>query len=170
LEALTPERVDQAVKDLQPLTNGFTRATERRLSDLVFQGAVRPLPAVGVRATVAVNVERINVDAVNTGLELHLRDDLTVEAGQSFVRNRQIDGIVAKILWKATKSLSFDLLTRYDIRSGKLLEETAIARFSTCCWEVGLKYTHRIGGPGQPDENSLQTTFDLKVPTPSAVR
>jgi hypothetical protein len=50
------------------------------------------------------------------------------------------------------------------------LEETAIARFSTCCWEVGLKFTHRTRGPGQSDENSLQTTFDLKVPTPAVVR
>jgi LPS-assembly protein len=169
LEALTPERVDQAVKDLQPLTNGFTQATERRLSDLVFQAAVRPLPAVGVNGTVAVNVERLGVDAVNTGLEVHLRDDLTVEAGQTYVRNRQVDGIVAKILWKATQNLSFDLLTRYDIRSSTLLEETVSARFSTCCWALGLKFTHRIR-PGEPDENNLQATFDLKMPTPSAVR
>jgi lipopolysaccharide assembly outer membrane protein LptD (OstA) len=80
-----------------------------------------------------------------------------------------VDGIVAKILWKATQNLSFDLLTRYDIRSSTLLEETVSARFSTCCWALGLKFTHRIR-PGEPDENNLQATFDLKMPTPSAVR
>ena len=170
LEALTPERVDQAVKDLQPLTNGFTRATERRLSDLVFQAAVRPVPDVGINGTVAVNVEHPAVDAINTGIEVRLREDLTVEAGQSFVRNRQVDGIVAKILWKATKNISLDLLTRYDIRTTTLLENTALVRFSTCCWEVGLKYTHRIQGPGQPDENNIQVLYDLKVPTPPAVK
>jgi len=170
LEALTPERVDQAVKDLQPLTNGFTRATERRLSDLVFQAAVRPLPSIALHGTVAVNVEHIGVGAVNTGLEVHLRDDLTVEAGQSYVRERQVDGIVAKILWKATKNIALDLLTRYDIRSSTLLEETATVRLSTCCWEMGLRYTHRIRGPGQSDENSVAWTFDVKMPTPAAVR
>jgi lipopolysaccharide assembly outer membrane protein LptD (OstA) len=170
LEALTPERVDQAVKDLQPLTNGFTRAAERRLSDLVFQAAVRPVPALAVRGTVAVDVEQVNMDAVNTGLEVRLREDLTVEAGQSYVRNRQVDGIVAKILWKATQNISLDLLSRYDIRSTTLLENTAIVRFSTCCWEVGVKYTHRTRGPGESDENSVQVLYDLKVPTPAAVR
>jgi LPS-assembly protein len=170
LEALTPERVDQAVTDLQPLTNGFTRATERRLSDLVFQAAVRPLPSIALHGTVAVNVEHIGVGAVNTGLEVHLRDDLTVEAGQSYVRERQVDGIVAKILWKATKNIALDLLTRYDIRSSTLLEETATVRLSTCCWEMGLRYTHRIRGPGQSDENSVAWTFDVKMPTPAAVR
>jgi len=170
LEALTPERVDQAVKDLQPLTGEFTRATERRLSNLVFQAALRPLPAVGLNGTLALDTEQIEVEGVNSGAEMQLRDNITVAVGQSYIRNRQIDGIVAKILWKATKNLSFDLLTRYDIRSGTLLEETAIARFSTCCWEVGLKFTHRTRGPGQSDENSLQTTFDLKVPTPAVVR
>jgi LPS-assembly protein len=170
LEALTPERVDQAVKDLRPLTNGFTRATERRLSDLVFQAAVRPLPNIALHGTVAVNVEHIGVGAINTGLEVHLRDDLTVEAGQSYVRERQVDGLVAKILWKATKNIALDLLTRYDIRSNTLLEETATVRLSTCCWEMGLRYTHRIRGPGQSDENMVQVTFDVKMPTVAAVR
>jgi lipopolysaccharide assembly outer membrane protein LptD (OstA) len=170
LEALTPERVDQAVTDLQPLTNGFTRATERRLSDLVFQAAVRPVPAVGINGTVAVNVEQPGLDAVNTGLEVRLREDLTVEAGQSYVRNRQVDGIVAKILWKATQKISLDLLTRYDIRTTTLLENTAVIRYSTCCWEIGLKYTHRTRGPGESDENSVQVLYDLKVSPPAAVK
>ena len=170
LEALTPERVDQAVKDLRPLTNGFTRATERRLSDLVFQAAIRPLPAVGVNGTVAVNVEQLDVDAVNSGVDVRLRDDLTVEAGQSYVRNRQVDGIVGKILWKATQNISLDLLTRYDIRTSTLLENTAIVRFTTCCWELGLKYTHRTRGSGESDENSVQVLYDLKVSPPAAVR
>jgi hypothetical protein len=61
-------------------------------------------------------------------------------------------------------------LTRYDIRTTTLLENTALIRFSTCCWEVGLKYTHRTRGPGESDENSVQVLFDLKVPTPPAVK
>ena len=47
LEALTPERVDQAVTNSQSLPNGFSRATERRLSNLVIQAAVRPTAGGG---------------------------------------------------------------------------------------------------------------------------
>ena len=170
LEALTPERVDQAVTNSQSLPNGFTRATERRLSNLVIQAAVRPTPAVGVYGTVAVDVQRGTTEAVNTGVEMRLRDDITLEAGQSYVRDRQVDGIVARLLWKATKNLSLDLLTRYDFQTSTLRENTANIRFSTCCWEVGLRYTHLNQGPGQSDENSVNVVFDLKVPTTSVTR
>lgn len=170
LEALTPERVDQAVTNSQSLPNGFTRATERRLSNLVIQAAVRPMPAVGVYGTVAVDVQRGTTEAVNTGVEMRLRDDITLEAGQSYVRDQQVDGIVARLLWKVTKTLSLDLLTRYDFQANTLLENTANIRFNTCCWDVGLRYTHRTRGPGQPDENSINVLFDLKVPTVPAPR
>ncbi len=172
LEALTPERVDQAVKDQdqQPLANGFTRATERRLSNMVFQAALRPLPAVGLHGTLAVNAEQIEVEAVNAGVAVSLRDNLTVDVAHTYVRDQQADGIVAKILWKATRDIALDLLTRYDVVTGTLLEHTANVRLSTCCWELGLKYTHRVRESGQSDENSVQVTFDLKVPTPAAVR
>jgi LPS-assembly protein len=170
LDALTPERVDQAVKDLRPLSGGFTRAKERRLSDLVFQAAVRPVPAVRLHGTVAVNVENPEVEAVNSGVEVRVRDDLTLEVGQSFVRDRQVDGVVGKILWNATRNIVLDLLTRYDIRSSTLLENTLSLRYKTCCWEVGLRYTHRTRGPGESDENSVNVTYELIVPTPSATR
>jgi hypothetical protein len=168
LQALTPERVDQAVENLRPLPNGFTRATERRLSNMVFQTGVRPQPAVALYATVAVDVERPSVEGVNSGVELQLWDSVTVEAGQSYVRDRQLDGIVARILWRVTQNVSLDLLTRYDLRSSTLLENTASLRFTTCCWEVGLKYTYRNRGPGQTDQNDVQVTFNLKVPNAPA--
>jgi LPS-assembly protein len=170
LDALTPERVDQAVKDLQPLTNDFTRATERRLSNLVFQAAIRPLPALGLYGTVAVNVEQIGVEGVNSGVEAHPWDDLTLTVGQTYVRDQQIDGMVGNILWKATKNIALDLLTRYDIRSTTFLENTVNVRFGTCCWDVGLRYTRRTQGPGQSDENSVQVTFDLKAAASAADR
>jgi len=170
LEALTPERIDQAVTDLRPLANGFTQATERRWSNLVFQAGVRPLPRLAVHGTVAVNVGQPEVEAVNSGVEAQLGDTLTVEAGQSYVRDRLVDGVVARILWKATKSVSLDLLTRYDIRLSILLENMALLSYSSCCWELGLKYTHRTRGSGQSDENSVQVTFDLKMPSPTLAR
>jgi LPS-assembly protein len=163
LEALTPERVDQAVKDLRPLPNGFTRATERRVSNLVFQAALRPLPAVALYGTVALNVEQIDVEGINSGVEGRLWEDLTLTLGQSYLRDRQVDGIVATMAWKATKNIALDLLTRYDVHSGTFLENTVNARVGTCCWDVGLRFTRRTRGAGQSDENSVQVTFDLKA-------
>jgi len=164
LQALTPERVDQAVENFQPLSNGFTRATERRLSNLVFQAGVRPRPNLSAYATVAFDVERPEVAGVNSGVALQLWDRLTVEAGQSYVRNEQVDGVVARILWRVTQDVLLDLSTRYDLRSDTLLEQNASLRFATCCWEVGVKYTYRTRGPGQSDENNVQVVFSLRVP------
>ena len=127
------------------------------------------MPAVTVHGTVAVNAEHVEVDALNSGVEVRLREDLTVDLGQSFVRGQQVDGVVARIVWHATKNASLDLITRYDIRSTSFLENTALFRFSTCCWEGGLKYTHRTR-PGQSDENSVQVTFEVKMPTAAGVR
>jgi LPS-assembly protein len=170
LEALTPERVDQAVTNPLPLPNGFTRATERRLSNLVIQAAVRPTPAVGVYGTVAVDVQRGTTEAINTGIEMQLRDDITLGAGQSYVRDRLVDGIVARLHWKVTKNLSLDLLTRYDFQTSTLRGNTANIRFSTCCWEVRLTYNHVNQGPGQPNQNDVNVLFDLKVPAASVTR
>ncbi len=170
LEALTPERVDQAVKDSHTLSNGFTRATERRFSNLVVQAGFRPLPAIGGYATTAVNTERLGVEAVNSGVELRLSDDLFVETGHTYVEGRQVNGVVNRIIWKVAKNLSLDVLTRYDFRSSSLLENTANLRFSTCCWEAGLKYTHRTRGAGLSDENSVQVTIELKMPNAPAAR
>jgi LPS-assembly protein len=170
LEALTPERVDQAVTNPQPLPNGFTRATERRLSNLVIQAAVRPMPAVGVYGTVAVDVQRGTTEAVNTGIEMQLRDDITLGAGQSYVRDQQVDGIVARLLWKVTKNLSLDLLTRYDFQTSTLWGNTVNIRYNTCCWQVRLTYNHVNQGPGQPTQNGVNVLFDLKVPTSSVTR
>jgi LPS-assembly protein len=165
LEALTPERVDQAVTDSQTLPNGFTRATERRLSNLVIQAAVRPTPAVGVYGTVAVDAQRGTTEAVNTGIAVQLRDDIFMEAGQSYVRDQQVDGIVARILWKATKNLSLDLVTRYDFHTSTLWGNTLNIRFSTCCWQARLTYNYVNQGPGKPNQNTVNVVFDLKVPT-----
>ncbi len=170
IQSLTPERVDQAITNLQPLSNGFTQATERRLSNLVVQAAVRPVPAVALGATMAFNVENPAMEGINSGVEVRVGDDLTLEAGQSYVRGRQVDGVVAKLLWKATEGISLDLLTRYDIRSSSLLENTLHLRYKTCCWEVGLRYTHRTRGPDQSDENSVSVTYDLIMSTPTAIR
>jgi LPS-assembly protein len=170
LTGLTPERVDQAVTETRPLGTGFSQARERALSNLVFNTSLSPLPGVAFRGTLALNTENRRTDAINTGVQLRLPDMLTLEVGSSFVRDRQADGVVAKIEMHVTKTLLLDFLTRYDHQTDTLLETAAGLRYSSCCWEVALKYTNRTRGLGQPVENDVRLTFDLKIPTPAAAR
>lgn len=170
LTGLTPERVDQAVTAIRSLGTGFSQARERDLSNLVFNASLSPLPGVAFRGTLAFNTENRQTDAINTGVQLRLPDILTLEIGSTYVRDRLANGVVAKIEMHVTKTLLLDFLTRYDAQTGTFLENTAGLRYSSCCWELGLKYTNRTRGPGQPVENDVRVTFDLKIPTPAAVR
>jgi lipopolysaccharide assembly outer membrane protein LptD (OstA) len=170
LEALTPERIDQAVTDVRPLGNGFSQATERRWSNLVFQASVSPLPSVSLYGTVALDVEHPNVAGINSGVVIQLLDNLTLDVGQSYIRNEAIDGIVGKLLWRITRALTLDWLTRYDIATNTFWENTAHLKFSTCCWDVTLKFTSLAQAVGTPAQNSVTVTFDLKSPTATVSR
>lgn len=170
LTGLTPERVDQAVDAVTSLGTGFSRAEERTLSNLVFHGGLSPFRALALRGTLAVNTEERRTDAINAGVELRLPDVLRLEVGSSYVRGRLADGLVARMEMHVTKTLLLDFLTRYDVQTDTFLETSAGLRYSSCCWELGLKYTNRTRGLGQRVENDLRLTFDLKVPTPAVAR
>lgn len=170
LTSLTPERVDQAVTTLGSLGTGFSRARERDLSNLVFNLGVSPVPGMAFRGTLALNTEDRRTDAINTGVELRLPDVLTLEIGSTYARDQQANGVVGKIEMHVTRTLLLDFLTRYDAETETFLENTAGLRYSSCCWELGLRYTNRTRGAGQPVENDVRVTFDLKIPTPAAAR
>lgn len=170
LSSLTPERVDQAVTRVRSLGTGFSQARERDLSNLVFNAGLSPLPAVALRGTLAFNTEDRQTDAINTGVQLRLPDVLTLEIGSTYVRDQLAHGLVAKIEMHVTKTLLLDFLTRYDAQTETFLENSAGVRYSSCCWELGLRYTNRTRSPGQPVENDVRLTFDLKIPTPAAAR
>ena len=170
LTGLTPERVDQAVTDVVPLGDGFSRAQERSLSNLVFSGTLSPVPAVALRGTMAFNTETRQTDAINSGILLRFPELLTLEVGSSYVRGQTVNGLVGKIQWHLSKSLMVDFLTRYDAPTSTFLENTVTLRYSTCCWEVALNYSHRARGLNQEVENTVHVTFDLKVPTPPPSR
>ncbi len=169
LTGLTPERVDQAVKGAVDLGNGFSRARERTLSNLVFNAVLSPVPMAAIRGTFAYNTEQNSVDAINTGLLVHKGDALLVELASTFARNQEANGLVGRIQWRVTRSILVDYLSRYDIHSGTFLENGVNLRYTSCCWEVNLKYTYRSHGPTLKQENSFHATFDLKFggPTPS---
>jgi hypothetical protein len=170
LTGLTPERVDQAVTNVASLGDGFSRAQERTLSNLVFDGTLSPLPQVALRGTLAFNTGTRQTDAVNSGLLLRFPELLTIEVGSSYVRGQTVNGLVGKIQWYLTKTLMVDFLTRYDTPTHTFLENTATLRYSTCCWEVAVNYSHKARGVNQKVENSVHVTFDLKVPTPPVSR
>jgi len=170
LTALTPERVDQAVDVIRPLGTGFSRAQERTLSNLVFNAGLSPVPGVAFRGTWALNAEERRGEAINAGVELRKPDVLSLEAGYTYVRDRQANGVVGRLELHATRTILLDFLTRYDAHNTSFLENSAGIRYTSCCWELHLRYTHRSHGPGERPENSVFLTFDLKIPTPSAGR
>jgi hypothetical protein len=77
---------------------------------------------------------------------------------------------VAQIEMHVTRTVLLDFLTRYDAQTDTFLENSAGLRYSSCCWELGLKYTNRTRGVGLPVENDVRVTFDLKIPTPATGR
>jgi LPS-assembly protein len=170
LSGLTPERVDQAVNIVQPLGNGFSQVQERDLSNLVFNGALSPIPGAALRGTLAFNTEDRRTDGINAGLELRRPDLLTLEIGSTYVRDPQANGVVGRIELHATKTILLDFLTRYDVHTTTFLEHNVGLRYSSCCWEFGFRYIHRTNGVGGQEENSVHVTFDLKFGAPTAAR
>ncbi len=170
LTGLTPERVDQAVKDVVSLGNGFSRARERSLSNLVLDTSLSPLPLVAVRTTVALNTDQRRTDAINTELELRLPAQATVGIGSSYVRDQVANGIVGRFEVNVTKDILVNYLTRYDLHTSTSLENTVGLRYSTCCWDVSLNFTNRARGVNQKTENSFHITVDLKAPGLTASR
>lgn len=162
LAGLTPERVDQAVNVLRDLGNGFSQVQERVWSNLVFNTTLSPIPGAAVRGTVALNPKDWTPDAINSGIELRRSDLLTLEIGSTYVRDQKANGMIGRIELHATKTILLDFLTRYDVHQS-FLENSAGLRYSTCCWEVGIRYTHRIRGPNERAEDSVHVTFDLKT-------
>ena len=169
LAGLTPERVDQAVENVQSLGNGFSQAQERVWSNTVVRGQVSPLPGLSLRGAVALNAEGPRADGISSDLEYRWQDRFWMNVGQTFVRGRQADGVVARLGVQATKSIVLDYLTRYDGVAGNFLEHQGGLKYTSCCWEVNLRYTHRAELPTRSAENDFKITFDMKIPTVSGL-
>jgi lipopolysaccharide assembly outer membrane protein LptD (OstA) len=166
LDSLTPERVDQAVEDIVPLEGDFSRARERRWSNLVLDGRLWPWPVLALRGTLALNAEQPRTEGVNTGLELRLPERLLLDFAHTFDREQAAHGFRARAEIPILGGLLLDLLTRYDLTTSSLSEQSVGLRFTTCCWEAALQYTYRSRGPGEPIENDIRLTFDFRAPGP----
>jgi lipopolysaccharide assembly outer membrane protein LptD (OstA) len=141
---------------------------ERVWSNLVFNTTLSPIPGAAFRGTLALNPKDWTPDAINGGIELRRPDLLTLEIGSTYARDQQANGVVGRIELHATKTILLDFLTRYDVYSSSFLENGVGLRYSSCCWEFGIRYTHRSRGPNQRTENSVHVSFDLRfgAPTP----
>jgi LPS-assembly protein len=169
LAGLTPERVDQAVENVRSLGNGFSQAEERVWSNTVVRGYVNPVPGLGLRGAIAINPEGPRADGISGGLEYRWSDRLWMEIGHAYVRGRQANGLVARLGLQATRAILLDFSTRYDGVSGSFLEHGAGLKYTSCCWEVSFRYTHRAELPTRTAENDFKVSFDLKIPTASGL-
>jgi LPS-assembly protein len=165
LTGLTPERVDQAVNVLTSLNNGFSVAQERTLSNLVFNGSLSPVPGTTFQGTLAFNTETNQTEGINAGIQLRRPDLLTLEAGYTYVRGQQLNGVVGRVEIPVTKTIVLEFLTRYNANTAVLLEQDAGLRYTSCCWEASLKYIYRQQGPNGTPESSVLFNLDLRVPT-----
>jgi len=164
LAGLTPERVDQAIKDIRPLGTDFSEAQERTWSNLVFRAGVSPTSWLNLRGTYAWNTERMRTEGINATLELPTWKFLTFEAGYTFVKDRATNGLVGRVEVRPIRNISLDWLTRYEVDTGTFNENTISVRYGNCCWQVSLRFRRLIQGPGQPDQTGFTVNFELISP------
>jgi LPS-assembly protein len=176
LSALTPERIDQAVREETALSlgNGFSRVQERRLSNLVAAVRASPHQYLAVQGLVAINTETDRVDGVEAGVRLTYPEYGWVEAAHTFIRgdetadvlgpfgNREVGGLVGRLLLTPLKNVAINYLGRYDTLRDVNLEHNVVLTYSTCCWLMGLQYVNRAVVPGVAgSEDSVSVFFEL---------
>jgi len=180
LNALTPERIDQAVREetrQSSSSTGFSRVRERRFSNLVADLRASPLQNLGVYGVAAINTERNRVDGVEAGVRYTYQEYGRIELAHSFIRgsdtagqtsgpfvDRETSGIVGRLLLTPIKNVAINYYGRYDPRQNVSLENNAVLTYATCCWMVGLHFVDRtnrfnVGRTGH--ENSVEFFFEL---------
>ncbi len=180
LNALTPERIDQAVRESTAVSlgNGFTRVKERRFSNLVADLRASPLQHLAFYGVTAINTERNRVDGIEAGVRVTYPDYGRVELAHSFIRggdtagnqydatpfhDRKTSGIIGRLLLTPMKNVAINYYGRYDPRQDTSLENNVVLTYATCCWMVGLHFvdrTKRFEGQGG-HESSVEIFFDL---------
>ncbi|MDE2180295.1 MAG: LPS-assembly protein LptD [candidate division NC10 bacterium] len=181
LNALTPERIDQAVREetrTPASRTGFSAVRERRFSNLVADLRASPLQHLGLYGVAAINTERNRVDGVETGIQLAYPDYGRIQLAHSFIRggataeqpsgpfrDRETSGIVGRLLLTPIKNVAINYYGRYDPRLDTSLENNAVVTYATCCWMVGLHFLNRRNRAFDPglggSENSVEFFFQL---------
>jgi hypothetical protein len=172
LNTLTPERIDQAVREeINRPPTGFSKVQERRFSNLVAAMRASPLRHLTFQGLVAINTEASRVDGVEAAVRLTVPEYGWVEAGHTFVRDQQTGGVVGRFLLTPLKNVAINYLGRYDTFRDEGLEHNVVVTYSTCCWLMGIQYVHRsvTSGVTTGSDDSIYVLFDLLtggVPSP----
>lgn len=176
LSALTPERIDQAVREesARPLGNGFSLAQERRLSNLVAAVRASPFRYLAFQGVAAINTESDRVDGIEAGVRFTYPEYGWVEMAHSFIRggetagllgpfqDRETSGVVSRFLFTPIKNLAINYLGRYDSLNDRSLENNVVVTYGTCCWLMGIQYVNREVIPGvRGSEDSISFFFEL---------
>lgn len=171
LTALTPERIDQAVKDVTPLDQGFSKAKERRFSNLVANLVLTPSPFLAFRGTFGFNPEESRGDVTNARLQFTYPGVGFVELGESHILReallleprQAVNAWIGRLNLGPFRGLSLDLSSRLDAERGVFLETQAVLQYATCCWGVSFRYANRSGIPGIRDsDNDFRVTLELR--------
>lgn len=179
LNALTPERIDQAVREGTREASGhkeFSRVRERRFSNLVADLRASPLQHLGLYGVTAINTERNRVDGVEAGVRLTYPEYGWIELAHSFIRggdtadqnegpfvDRKTSGIIGRLLLTPFKNVAINYYGRYDPRLDTSLENNVVLSYATCCWMVGLHFVDRTKRyeENRGHESSFEIFFDL---------
>lgn len=174
LTTLTPERLDQAVKEARPTGQDFSRAKERSFSNIVATLALSPIPLLTLRETFAFNPEENRGDAMNTSIKVTYPSIGFLELGHSYVRGQAlketiggepeaVKALTGRVGLGPFRGLSLEFATRFDGVRDKFLENQVAVKYVTCCWEVTLRYTNRADILGvRKEENDIRVMFDLR--------
>ena len=171
LSALTPERIDQAVREetRQSVGKDFSKAQERRLSNLVAAVRASPFQHLAFQGLAAINTEENRVDGVEAGVRYTYPEVGWVELAHTFIRGRELGGVVGRLLLTPMKNVAINYLGRYDSFNDRSLENNVVVTYSTCCWLIGIQYVNRSVTPQGGSEDSVHVFFDLLtggVPAP----
>ncbi len=182
LNALTPERIDQAIREEttrpSPLGIGFFQAQERRFSNLVADLRASPFQNLSFYGVAAINTEEDRVDGIEAGVRVAYPEYGRVELAHSFIRgretvglpgpfsDRETSGVVGRLLLTPIKNLAINYLGRYDTLRDVSLENNVVVTYATCCWMLGVHYVNRAvvpvpGGSMSSTENSFNVFFEL---------
>jgi LPS-assembly protein len=181
LNALTPERIDQAVREpttipilRNGLSTGFSRVQERRFSNLVADLSASPIQNLAFYGVVAINTEEDRVDGIEAGVRVAYPEYGRVELAHSFIRggetmglpgpfsDRETSGVVGRLLLTPIKNLAINYLGRYDSLRDVSLENNVVVTYATCCWMIGVHFINLSEIPGvRASENSVNLFFEL---------
>lgn len=164
LGSLTPEQVDQAVKEetVQPIGSGFSRATERDVSNIVTRASLTAIPPVSLRGIFAYNPEKRREDGTSVGLSLNYPPGFTAGLDYTWQRGRDVNSLLPSAVLRLFPGLTLNVGARVDLVLNRVREKDFTLRYDTCCWDAVLTVVSRLLSTGVT-ESAFQVRFELKT-------